>query len=159
MIIIIIIITITIPTITTITTMPNPKCLGLATCQTHFTWVPRQLGHSRPRHIGLTVMPDPDALGLTVIPDLSVLVWQTCTSGSSITHGCIPKQTTNKERTIIHFSCQEREKKEKKLKQSIIGSNHDMSTRNTPYRRRHVCVSSDTTDGQIWPLGSVTDAF
>jgi hypothetical protein len=62
--------------------------------------------------------------------------------------------------TIMHFSCQEREKKEKT--QTIDHrrqSNHDMSTRAPPCGRGHVSASIYMTDSQIWPPRSVSRAF
>jgi hypothetical protein len=59
----------------------------------------------------------------------------------------------------VHFSCYEREKKEKT---QIINHeqqfNHYLSTCVTPYRRGHNCASSETTVDQIWPPKSVTGA-
>ena len=53
-----------------------------------------------------------------------------------------PKQTINKHMTVMHSSCQEREKKEKK---QIIDhrrqSNHDMSTSVVPCGRGHIYAS------------------
>jgi hypothetical protein len=66
-----------------------------------------------------------------------------------------PKQTTSKERTIVHFNCQEKEKKEKtQIIDHQRQSNYDMSTCVTPCARGHGYASSDTMDGQIWLLGS-----
>jgi peptide deformylase len=69
-----------------------------------------------------------------------------------------PKLTINKKKTIVHFSCQERKKKEKH-KQSIIGCNPTMmSTRTAPCEREHSCASIYTTDYQILPLENISCA-
>jgi len=65
-----------------------------------------------PYYLGLENMSDPHYLWLTTLSDPSVLV---LTSNIVIR----PKQTTNKEMTIVHFSCQEREKRKNTNNQSL----------------------------------------
>jgi hypothetical protein len=50
------------------------------------------------------------------------------------------KQTTNKQRIIVHFSCQEREKKTQTIDHQRQ-SKHDLSTRAAPCERGHVYAS------------------
>jgi hypothetical protein len=62
-------------------------------------------------------------------------------------------------RTSVHFSCQEREKKEET--QTIDywqQSNHYLSTRATSCGRGYDYASSETIDDQIWPLEIITRA-
>lgn len=60
----------------------------------------------------------------------------------------------------MHFSCQEREKKEKiQTNDHRRQSNHDMSTCAASYEREHDYASSYATDEQIWSLESVSRAF
>jgi hypothetical protein len=57
----------------------------------------------------------------------------------------------------MHYSCQERENKEKtQTIDHLRQFNHNMSTRTAPCRRGHVCASNDTTEGHIWPQESVS---
>ena len=72
-------------------------------CPTQDTWVWRS-SQTQQTWVwqGLTTMSNPSLLGLAAMLDPS-WVWQIAV---------ISKQTTNKQRTIKHFNCQEREKKE-----------------------------------------------
>jgi hypothetical protein len=67
-----------------------------------------------------------------------------------------PNQTINKQRTIVQFSCQEREQKKTQTIDHQRQSNHDMSTIAVPCERGHVCASSYMADDQIWLPGSVS---
>lgn len=55
----------------------------------------------------------------------------------------------------MYFSCQEREKKTKTNYQ-LRRFHHHTPTRAAPRGRGDNCVSSKTTDVQIWPPGGVT---
>jgi hypothetical protein len=60
-------------------------------------------------------------------------------------------------RIIVHFSYQEREKKEKKIDHSRQ-SNYYKLTCATTCGRGHDCITRETTNDQIWPPGGVTRA-
>jgi len=78
---------------------------------------------------------------------------------SLVTH-VKPNQTTKKERTMMHFSCHEREKRKKKHKQLITSSNPTMmSIYTSQCGKGHGCVFSDTLVGQIWSPINVSHAF
>jgi hypothetical protein len=83
---------------------------------------------SDPNDLGLAAMQGSRVLGLTVMSVQEVFAR--------------PKQTINKQMTIVHFSRQETEKNEKTQTidhrwQSI----HDMSTRAAPCGIEYVCAS------------------
>ena len=118
--------------------------------------------------MGLTALPDPHALDLAVRLDpriLGVTVMPTQAPGSTRRHTWLLdprrldlathaklKQITNKERIIVYFSYQKREKRKKKT-QTIDHrwqSNHDMFTCVGPCERGHFPVAKsapcDMTD-------------
>jgi hypothetical protein len=67
-------------------------------------------------------------------------------------HTCLlnPNKQQIKKRTIMYFSCQKREKKEKtQTLNHQRQSNHDISTRATLCGRGHDCAFSDAMNGQI----------
>jgi len=104
--------------------MPYPRCLGLTTIPNSSLVGSGNISDLRylgltnmsdqsllmsdnmtdPYYLGLENMSYPHYLCLTTLSDPSALVL----TSNIVTR---PKQTTNKERTIVHYSCQEREKR------------------------------------------------
>jgi len=85
-----------------------------------------------PSVMGLAMKPVPRCLGLATMPDQRCLDLATHVK---------PKQTSNKKKAIVHFSCQEREKKEKT--QAIDHrrqSNHDVYTRRTMWKKAQLRI-------------------
>jgi hypothetical protein len=77
---------------------------------------------ARPPTLGLDIVTRPKDLGSDVVAR--------------------PKQTINKQRIIVHFNCQEREKK-RKHKQSITNGNPTMMCiykRPTMWKRVRLCI-------------------
>jgi len=59
----------------------------------------------------------------------------------------------------MHFSCQEKEKKEKQKKiDHQWQSNHYKHTCATPCEKGHGCAMREKADDQIWSSGGVTRA-
>jgi hypothetical protein len=71
--------------------IPNSSILGLVAMLDPRAWVLHQTWVLNPKRLSLTIMSNLRFLSL-------LTMW--------------PNQTTNKERTIVHFNCQKREKKE-----------------------------------------------
>jgi hypothetical protein len=90
--------------------MPDLRYLGLTNMSDQSLLVSDNM--IDPHYLGLENMSNPHYLCLTTLSGPSVLVLTL----NIVTR---PKQTTNKDRIIVHFSCQEREKRKNANNQSL----------------------------------------
>jgi len=121
-----------------------------------------------PSELSMTDMADLILLGLAAIHGYQTAPWSStkysCPNPGLLDLVCLldlmcldlaiyarPKQTTNKQRIIVHTQLLGERKKRKTINHRRQ-SNHDIST------WKHVCVSSYNADDQIWSPRSISRA-